>query len=260
MERKCTNCKYKSLGVSEQPCKSCVVEGYTKFTPKNESKIECEYIIEEVSMEHSRFTLPTIKFEGVGYIKNYSGGLCSNDIRKDLESKLNKRDDSVDAYTYTINSDVIKSYCEHDVKVNVNEMYPKLTQLAYQSYYGAHGQYGPKLTIKKVIFNDPATVVMWTDGTKTVVKAQDEEFDPEKGLAMAITKKALGNQGNYFDEIKKWTEPYYEKEAKEEAEKKPEFSLLDFLINPEKGFTITFASDDKEITLNDVVMSKKDAE
>lgn len=58
--------------------------------------------------------------------------------------------------------------------------------------------------IKKVIFNDPATIVFWNDGTKTVVKAHDEEFDPEKGLAMAISKKLLGNKGNYYNEFKKW--------------------------------------------------------
>ena len=60
--------------------------------------------------------------------------------------------------------------------------------------------------IKKVIFNEPATIVFWGDDTKTVVKTQNGEiFDPEKGLAMAIAKKALGNKGNYFNKIKKWT-------------------------------------------------------
>lgn len=58
--------------------------------------------------------------------------------------------------------------------------------------------------IEKVIFNDPATIVIWRDGTKTVVKAENELFDPEKGLAMAISKKALGNQGNYYEKFKKW--------------------------------------------------------
>ena len=59
--------------------------------------------------------------------------------------------------------------------------------------------------IKKVIFNDPATIVLWKDGTKTVVNAQDkEEFDKEKGLAMAISKKSLGNEGQYYDTFKKW--------------------------------------------------------
>ena len=57
---------------------------------------------------------------------------------------------------------------------------------------------------KKVIFNDPATIVFWHDGTKTVVKAIDEPFDPEKGLAMAISKKYLGNEGNYYNTFKKW--------------------------------------------------------
>lgn len=58
-------------------------------------------------------------------------------------------------------------------------------------------------SIKRVIFNDPATIVLWADGTKTVVKcAKNETFDPEKGLAMAIAKKALGNEGWYYDIFK----------------------------------------------------------
>ena len=64
-----------------------------------------------------------------------------------------------------------------------------------------------KPSITNVIFNKPATIIFWSDGTKTVVKAQDgDKFDKEKGLAMAIAKKALGNKGNYYDEIKKWVE------------------------------------------------------
>lgn len=60
------------------------------------------------------------------------------------------------------------------------------------------------ISIKNVIFNNPATIVFWNNGTKTVVKAENEPFDPEKGLAMAISKKALGNQGNYYETFKKW--------------------------------------------------------
>lgn len=59
--------------------------------------------------------------------------------------------------------------------------------------------------VKKVIFNNPCTIVVWADGTKTIVRSQyGDNFDPEKGLAMAISKKALGNSGNYYDEFKKW--------------------------------------------------------
>lgn len=58
--------------------------------------------------------------------------------------------------------------------------------------------------IKSVIYNDPATIVFWEDGTKTVVKCKNEKFDPEKGLAMAFSKKMLGNNGNYYNIFKKW--------------------------------------------------------
>lgn len=58
--------------------------------------------------------------------------------------------------------------------------------------------------IKDVIYNDPATIVFWKDGTKTVVKCKNEKFDPEKGLAMAFSKKMLGNKGNYYNIFKKW--------------------------------------------------------
>lgn len=59
--------------------------------------------------------------------------------------------------------------------------------------------------IKDVIFNDPATIVFWSDGTKTVVKCQDGDvFDKEKGLAMAISKKFFGNGGGYYKNFKKF--------------------------------------------------------
>lgn len=59
--------------------------------------------------------------------------------------------------------------------------------------------------IKKVIFNNPATIVFWTDGTKTVVTCGKEDtFDPEKGLAMAITKYFFGNAGWFNDVFKKY--------------------------------------------------------
>lgn len=61
------------------------------------------------------------------------------------------------------------------------------------------------MKIKKVIFNAPATVVLWEDGAKTIVKSGEGDiYDPEKGLAMAIAKKALGNKGNYYKVFKKW--------------------------------------------------------
>ena len=62
-----------------------------------------------------------------------------------------------------------------------------------------------RVKIKDVIFSDPATVVFWSDGTKTVVKTRGgEKYDKEKGLAMAIVKKITGNTGNYYNIFKEW--------------------------------------------------------
>ena len=73
--------------------------------------------------------------------------------------------------------------------------------------------YGLSLTIKDVIFNPPATIVFWMDGTKTVVKDQGEVFyDPEKGMAMAVAKKAFGNQGNYYNQFKKYIDIWEKKQ------------------------------------------------
>ena len=58
--------------------------------------------------------------------------------------------------------------------------------------------------IDRVIFNDPATIVIWKDGTKTVVKANGEKFDKEKGLAVAIVKKLWGNKGNFNNKFKSY--------------------------------------------------------
>lgn len=68
--------------------------------------------------------------------------------------------------------------------------------------------------IEKVIFNGPATIVRWRDGTKTVVKIHDEEahYDKEKALAMAIVKKMCGNTGRYYEIFKKWCPEEEEKE------------------------------------------------
>lgn len=59
--------------------------------------------------------------------------------------------------------------------------------------------------IKRVIFNNPVTIVYWEDGTKTVVKCgEDDTFDEEKGLALCFMKKALDNKGNYNNTLKKY--------------------------------------------------------
>ena len=74
--------------------------------------------------------------------------------------------------------------------------------------------------IKDVKFSGPATIVFWTDGTKTVVKCRKgDKFDPEKGIAMACAKKLLGNEDGYHKEIAKYVEKNAAKALREEAYK-----------------------------------------
>lgn len=59
--------------------------------------------------------------------------------------------------------------------------------------------------IRKVIFNDSATIVLWSDGSKTVVKCGPEDaYDMEKGLAMAIVKKMAGNDNRFHKIFKQY--------------------------------------------------------
>lgn len=49
--------------------------------------------------------------------------------------------------------------------------------------------------IERVIFHEPATIVFWSDNTKTIVKCMEGElFDEEKGIAMAFMKKMYGDK------------------------------------------------------------------
>ena len=58
--------------------------------------------------------------------------------------------------------------------------------------------------IDRVIFNDPATIILWKDGSKTVVKRSDDDiWDPEKGFCMAVIKKLYGHTSF----IKRFMEP-----------------------------------------------------
>ena len=86
----------------------------------------------------------------------------------------------------------------------------------------AHGLFSPvkkektlSMTIKKIIFSPPATIIIWDDNTKTIVKAQeDEPYDPEKGMAMGIAKHIYGDCGSYYNVFSEWLKNYTPAEGK----------------------------------------------
>lgn len=132
----------------------------------------------------------------------------------DLNAFIEKLFAGINVKACTVNADDLRIYAHNDA---IESLYPS-TMLAEYCKYDIEATYAmlsrryddlisrkksiPE--ISKVIYNDPATIVIWKDGSKTVVKSQNSEpYDPEKGLAMAISKKALGNEGSYYDTFKK---------------------------------------------------------
>lgn len=63
-----------------------------------------------------------------------------------------------------------------------------------------------KPEIVKVIYNEPATIVYWSTGEKTVVKCNNENFSKHMGLLTAIAKYHFGNTGKYNDVLRKFCE------------------------------------------------------
>ena len=96
-------------------------------------------------------------------------------------------------------------------------------EVAYRlSRAAAYGLFTPvkkektlSMTIKKVIFSPPATIIIWDDNTKSIVKAQeDEPYDPEKGMAMCIAKHIYGDCGSYYNVFSEWLKNYAPEEGK----------------------------------------------
>ena len=135
------------------------------------NKLKKGAIVKHLKVDGERFVIEAFDYKDllVGLKRIYDNG--------NLASKIWWTDPK---YVVTTTLDESHNYCMHDT-VNSSRM-----------------------IIKKVIFNNPATIVFWSDGSKTVVKSYLDDYDPEKGLAMAIAKKALGNEGNYYNVFKKW--------------------------------------------------------
>lgn len=144
-------------------------------------------------------TVPFVEASFIGTIKNVGAfkSRTLTEVAHEIEADMNRaniNDPYMDAFIYG-----------HDTLADKILADLRATEPKYTSTKSA--RMAPQIT--NVKFNPPATIVFWSDGTKTVVKAQDgEPFDPEKGLAMAMVKKYLGNKGNYFNEISKWVDKY----------------------------------------------------
>lgn len=226
----CRNCKHNvsSTWLTSPQCKKC--SGFDMFERKVEDvQFERMYITTGMRFGKTFLEEEINNNMTIEAAKNFSSTSIPKSVfktRKEADEALarkygnrkeyNKMNDKISVmiggkYFKPVNYTFEQSVCEYPkytIEVEVNPMF-------MQRGVVTNITYNPNTLIKNVIFNPPATIVFWADNSKTVVKSQnDEPFDPEKGLAMAIVKKCFGNQGNYFNEIKKWTEPYIEDQNK----------------------------------------------
>lgn len=74
--------------------------------------------------------------------------------------------------------------------------------------------------IDRVVFNDPATIVFWEDGTKTVVKcAKDQTFERYAGFIAACAKKMFGSTSRAKAIMNECAEEQVKVEKKKKADK-----------------------------------------
>lgn len=100
-----------------------------------------------------------------------------------------------------------------------------------RSTYNVYRSESSKYEIDKIIFNGDATIVIFEDGEKVIVKRQKyDEMDREKAVAMAIMKRVYGTnrtRSNYIDKIRPLFDKAAESEAKREEKKnKPKTKYL----------------------------------
>jgi hypothetical protein len=71
---------------------------------------------------------------------------------------------------------------------------------------------------ERIMYSGNVTICFWKDGTKTVVKTNEEPFVKEHGVAMAIVKHLYGSRSQFLKAVKNGYDPV--EEAKKRAEEK----------------------------------------
>lgn len=80
-----------------------------------------------------------------------------------------------------------------DVKRILNSIYGRENAMR-KGYIYKYPEKNNSMVPNQIIFNPPATIVFWKDGTKTVVKCSEgEKFDPYTGFCYAFTEHFLGS-------------------------------------------------------------------
>lgn len=115
----------------------------------------------------------------------------------DMDAVLGKTCKVIDISYYNLDStgDVSAVYIEDSDYSFSEQMITKVTKAikAKKEEKNMMNKSNFIYAINKVIYHNPATIVLWADGTKTTAKVvANETYDPEKGLLLCALKKLSG--------------------------------------------------------------------
>ena len=221
--KSCANCAYCEMTAFDFPCNICMDNGRHEYwKPKKEKTLvgdittDYRYVDTDKLVQASTTGLPMGQYAlealKIAQEKDISNTTFGIEIRKEniMPPKMNYG----------------------DLYINGN-------------LFG--GLSAMKATVKDITILGGVTTLVWSDGDVTMVtQGPDDEFDVEKGIAMAIAKKFIGtneSKSNYIDEIRrrenramdkfvKRMEKAAKKEAKKKTAKKEIAEDFDQYMNP----------------------------
>lgn len=140
---------------------------------------------------------------------------CVRNVYPKTRSKNLSIGVKIDGHNHPINRDGLYWFPEQDLIIVIKNVYPEPrkcrddslipSSVAKAMINRSYGIPHNPFEIKTVHFSGPCTVVMWADGTKTVVRCNKDDFyTSETGLAMAIAKRAYGNGNKARKVFEKW--------------------------------------------------------
>lgn len=152
-------------------------------------------------------------------------------LKKESQNKISDVQDILDYNVATV-YDAVREASEREAMDRIK--YEKMALLKEETTMNCD----IRSNIKDVIFSDRVTIILWKDGTKTMVRVgKREPYDPEKGFAMAVCKKMFGNGGNYYEVFKKYVPVTYYIVNKKDAKK--DIVITDSAVSDELEKEIT---------------------
>jgi len=114
---------------------------------------------------------------------------------------------------------------------------------------------GPMLTPRQIIYNDPATIVFWSDGSKTVVKRMDNEaWNPYNAFCAALAKRIYGSNSQVNRLVKSGVFQTKKDKAVKKEDKADADSTIKEILRMKNVQHMSYAKIAKKLNLDESVV------